>query len=354
MLEKQKVMNLGTSPKILIVRLSSIGDIIQCMSVVEGIKSNFPKSEIHWLVRSDMLKILQADSQIDRFIVFDRKAGFSGFLKLVMQLKQENFDLVYDAHYNLRSRILKSVITPFWKQSLRLKPYLVVRKKNRIRRFLFFTLGIKKALSIPFKSIASFQEPLKDIGFDFSQKTINKWKFNDETKLKIDTILHEKIGERQFVTLVPSAAHKMKRWPVAYFIELIQLLPQQNFIIIGGPTDDFCEEIAQSAPQRVLNLAGKTSLLESFYLVQRSSFVVSADTGFLHAADLFRKKSVALLGPTAFGHPTNKEITVLQSDLSCIPCSKDGSGKCIHKTYQQCMLDLKPILIKHEIEKVCL
>ena len=92
-------------------------------------------------------------------------------------------------------------------------------------------------------------------------------------------------------------------------------MPQAHFVVIGGPDDAFCEEIAQTDPQRVVNLAGRTNLSESFYVVFRAEKVVSGDTGFLHAADVFRRSTVALLGPTAFGYPTNNEVVVLVSDL---------------------------------------
>ena len=95
------------------------------------------------------------------------------------------------------------------------------------------------------------------------------------------------------VTLVPSANWEMKRWPVAYWKALVALLPEYRFVILAGPKDTFCEEIRSAAPERVINLAGKTSLMESSYIVLRSNLVISADTGFMHAADL----SVFLLLP---------------------------------------------------------
>ncbi len=100
------------------------------------------------------------------------------------------------------------------------------------------------------------------------------------------------------ITLVPSANWEMKHWPVSYWKELVALLPEYKFVILAGPKDTFCEEIRSPAPERVVNLAGQTSLMESSYIVLRSNLVISADTGFMHAADLFRVPAFALMGPT--------------------------------------------------------
>ena len=82
--------------------------------------------------------------------------------------------------------------------------------------------------------------------------------------------------------------------------------------------------------------------MESCYLVKQSNLVISGDTGFLHAADLFHTKAIALMGPTAFGYPTGKQAEVIEVDLPCRPCTKDGHGKCKQSTWQKCMVDILP------------
>ena len=83
--------------KFLIIRFSSIGDIIQCMNVVNGIKNHFPDAEIHWIARKDMGSFLNMDKRIDRVWGFDKKTGFKGLLQMARQLKAEKFDYIYDA-----------------------------------------------------------------------------------------------------------------------------------------------------------------------------------------------------------------------------------------------------------------
>src|ERR1700677_3886378 len=121
----------GTFEKILIIRLSSIGDIIQCSSVPRNLRKTFPNSEIHWLVRSDNTELVKFNPFLDKVIVFNRSEGLGGWRKLSVELAKENYTHVYDAHNNLRSRML----TPS------LKPQFFIRRlKERFKRFLLFWL----------------------------------------------------------------------------------------------------------------------------------------------------------------------------------------------------------------------
>ncbi len=337
-------------PKFLIIRFSSIGDIIQCMTVVDGILNHYPDAEIHWIARKDMASFLAMDQRITQIWNFDKATGFKGLLKMAKELKREQFDYIYDAHSNIRSIILKTVLIPRWKRWLGLKPKFAMRSKQRIQRILLFTFRID-TFPMPFKGMISFRKPLEKWGITDYSNTNTNWFFPNILKDKIQKEVFDNIkGKREhLITLVPSAAHQMKRWPVSHWQKLIELLPDYHFIILAGPSDTFCEIIASVAPNRVLNLAGKTNLLESCYLIEQSNLVISGDTGFLHAADKFNIKALSLMGPTAFGFTTGQQIKTLAVDLKCRPCTKDGSGKCKQKIYQQCMVDITPDKVAREV-----
>lgn len=327
------------SPKFLIIRFSSIGDIIQCMGVISGIKNHFPQAEIHWIARKDMSSFLAMDKRIHRIWAFDKKEGLSGLLKMADQLKKENFDYIYDAHSNIRSNVLKIKLLSFWKS----RPASVLRSKERLKRFLLFRWGINK-FPWPFRGMVSYQKPLQKWGITDFYSDYHDWYFPREFSTRLSPYI-----DSRTITLVPSANWVKKRWPVGHWIDLVRLLPHYRFIILAGPADTFCEAIREAAPDRVTNLAGKTSLLESCYLVNRSQLVVSADTGFMHAADLFGIKTLALMGPTAFGFPSGKQAEILEVDLPCRPCTKDGSGKCKRAVFQQCMTDITPQRVARHI-----
>lgn len=321
--------------KILIIRFSSFGDIIQAISATRELKNNYPFAEISWITRGDFSGFLEAEPSVDKVIKFERKNGLTGLITLSKKLCLNKYDLIYDAHNNLRSNVMKIVFAIFSSSTI------ITRPKDRIKRLLFFKFRINKYQNWPFKGVISFLEPLKKVldNSKISKLKDREWCFKEETKNKVIKLLS---GWDNFITIVPSAAWPVKRWPVSYWQDLIKGMPNQKFVIIAGPRDKFTEEITEIAPERVLNLSGKLNLLESAYIISLSAKVVSGDTGFLHVADLFQKKTVALIGPTAFGYPSGKNVKVIESNLPCKPCTKDGSNGCKHKIYQKCMLNIKP------------
>lgn len=329
--------------KILIIRFSSFGDIVQCMSVVGFIKEKFPKCEIHWTCRKEFSQIVSIHPFISKIWSLDRKDGFKGLINLGKSLKKEKFDFIYDAHSNIRSKILFLML--FRKNNF------VIRKKERFKRFLFFNFRMK-VLPTPFRGMISFREPLRKWGIEAFEEQEIEWNFPKEISEKIDKILSEHFTDKPIISLVPSAAWKMKRWPIEHWKKLISLLYEYKFSILAGAEDTFCEEFVEQASERVLNLAGKLSLLESCRVIAKSDLVISADTGFLHFADLMHVKTLALLGPTAFGFPTGETVKILQVPLKCRPCTKDGRGRCSQKIYQKCMIDITPEKVAREAKHV--
>ncbi|MFC0877971.1 glycosyltransferase family 9 protein [Saccharicrinis sp. FJH2] len=338
--------------KILIIRFSSIGDVIQCMSVTSGLFRKFDNPQIHWITRTDMSSILKTDPHIHRVWEFDREEGLFGLIRMARSLKKEKFDLIYDAHLNIRSFTVRGVINSFTLRLFRSRPKVIVRKKYRFNRFLFFRLGRKDAIPQPFRGMISFQKPLRKLGIDFSIQKDKKWLFPQSVTSSVDQLLKaENFSiDNKTITIIPSAAWELKRWPLEHWKKLVEIMPDYKFIVVAGPDDTFTKDIADVATERVLNLAGRTNLNESFYLVKQSVFIVSADTGFLHAADLFGKNGIAFMGPTAFGHTTGESISVLEIDLPCRPCSKEGNSECKIAETKKCLFDITPGWVKREIE----
>jgi ADP-heptose:LPS heptosyltransferase len=329
--------------KVLIIRFSSFGDIVQCSSVVELIRQRFSddlnKNEIHWATRIDFDYLVKLNSEVDRVWSFEKKLGLLGLLKFAHLLRSENYTHVYDAHNNLRSSIIK-----FFLMSRLNRPNLVTRSKDRWKRILLFNFRINK-FPKPFRGIKSYITPLSKWGIlCLSDSRFVKWTFPSIVEGKIHSI----IGAQKFISLVPSAAWEMKRWPLDHWIQLIKLLPETHFVVLGGKEDLFCQELADIDPARVQNLAGKLSLVESCQFIQKSALVISADTGLLHVADVLGVKALSLMGPSAFGFTMSSLIKTLEVDLSCRPCSKDGSGKCSQAVWQRCMVEITPAKVASE------
>jgi len=323
--------------KVLIIRFSSFGDIVQCSSVVELIRQRFSTSELHWVTRKDFENLVKLNTGVNKVWALDKKSGFSGLIQLALELRRQNFTHVYDAHNNLRSRILKIfLLSNFF------LPRLVTRSKDRWKRILLFKFRINR-FPKPFIGIASYLEPLKKWGMiKRDSPQLVSWKFSEDTEAKINNLLKETAGTSKVIALVPSAAWEMKRWPLDHWKKLIKILPENKFVVLGGKEDLFCQELADIDPSRVFNLAGKLSLIESCHLVQKSALVISADTGLLHVADVLGVKALSLMGPTAFGFTISSLIKTMEVDLPCRPCTKDGRGKCSQSVYQLCMVDITP------------
>jgi heptosyltransferase-2 len=318
--------------KILIIRFSSFGDIVQAMGCLPSLQQRWPGAEIHWVLRSDFEDIVRLSPRVKKIWTLKRDEGIFGLIRLSFALRKEKYDLIYDAHSNLRSLVMKIFLLGY---------KIITRKKERLKRFLLFSLRIN-LFPKPYQGILSYIRPINPHG-KFQTDT---WDFSS---------VHLNTNENATnVVLVPSAAWEMKRWPVEFYTAFVNELTDRcpdkifSFSIIGGPQDTFCEEILKGCSgKRIVNYAGKLTLKESTFLLTKAQLIVSADTGFLHVADLLGLPGIALIGPTAFGFPSGKTVTILESpsNLPCRPCTKDGRGRCSQKIYKRCMVEITPSMV---------
>lgn len=325
--------------KLLIIRFSSFGDIIQTLSVIESFLAQHPTSEIHWAVRSDFIELLKHHPKITKIWALDRKEGFSGLKKLSQDLKNENYTHVYDAHNNLRSRYLSFFLRP---------KFFLRRSKDRLKRFLLFNFRINL---YPKRLLAhdTYINPLKKWGIPNTPLKISQLYIPDELKNKMRNL----IPFKNFTALIPSAAWELKRWPLEYWKEIIAISQDKNFVVLGGPQDTFLNElITAENKSRVINLSGQLSLLESCAVVSIAENSIGSDTGLSHAADQLGTPIVFLTGPTAFGLPSRRTSKSMEIDLWCRPCSKDGRGLCKNSTYKKCLYDIKPTDVKKELSNI--
>ena len=322
--------------KLLIIRFSSFGDIIQTLSVVEAFLRQNPNSEIHWAVRSEFSELLKHNKNITKIWALNKKEGFSGLWNLTKDLKKENYTHIYDAHNNLRSRFLSFFLWP---------KFFLRRSKDRFKRLLLFTFRINLY-------------PKRLLAHDTYIKPLEKWGIKNsplnQSQLIVPGELKEKVKEKipfeNYVALIPSAAWELKRWPIEHWKQTIALMPKENFVILGGPEDHFLKDLITKENQsRVINLSGTLSLLESCAVVAMAKSAIGSDTGLSHAADQLGTPIVFLTGPTAFGLPSRKTSKSMEIDLWCRPCSKDGRGKCKNSAYKKCLFDIKPEAVSREL-----
>ena len=318
---------------ILAIKFSSIGDIVLTTSPIISLHKTFPEAQIDFLTLDNFAELLEGLPHINSVILFNRSAGLSE-LRATGKWINKEYDLIIDFHNTLRSKIIRSKIE---KSKVR---YL---RKPRLKRFLLFRFN-KNMFSADFSQIQLLNQP------------INEWLDNYEyppPELYISKIEKQQAKTRitnsgiikPYIVIIPSAAWEQKQWSSKKYVKLIkeiQLKHNLNIVILGGPKDEICTEIAQR-DKKTLNLQGKTTLREALAIIANSEFVIGADTGLVHAAEALGKRVVMILGPTSreTGAGTNRKdsVTIENTDIDCRPCSQNGKRPC-HRKEQYCMTNI--------------
>ena len=308
--------------KILIIRFSSIGDIVLTTPVVRCLKKQL-NAEIHYLTKTSFKGILQNNPYVDWVYSIDKDVDSS----LIQRLRGQEFDFVVDLHHNLRSlrlkRVLKRPSTSFSKLNIQ-KWFLVNFKINRM----------------PDNHIVDrYLKTVEHLGVKNDYKGLDY--FIPEAS-NVDLQQLPKKQSEGYVALIIGGQHATKMMPVKMLIEICQKL-QEPVLLLGGPEDaDRGEEIFKVVGDKVFNACGKFKLDQSASLVQQARWVITHDTGLMHIAAAFKKQIVSVWGNTVpelgmypyMSNPRSKIVEV--KDLSCRPCSKIGYAKC-PKEHFKCM-----------------
>ena len=319
--------------KILIIRFSSIGDIVLTTPVIRGLKEQ-AGAEVHYLTKKEYAGILEANPMVDK--VYTLTDDYAALLK---EMKQEQYDYVIDLHNNLRS--LRA------KMSLGGKSYSF--NKINTEKWLMVNLKWDK---LPDKHIVHrYMEALTSLGVSYDGKGLDYFiPEEDEVVMSnflIGNVLLEDKQAPAYIALVIGAAHATKRMPEEKIIEVCKAI-QQPVVLLGGPGEaEQGRQIADAAGGHVFNTCGMFSLHQSASVVKQASKVITHDTGMMHIAAAFSKPIISIWGNTipAFGmypfYPDgiNQNTTIEVKELSCRPCSKIGYQEC-PKGHFRCMKDI--------------
>jgi ADP-heptose:LPS heptosyltransferase len=322
--------------KFLIIRFSSIGDIVLTTPIVRCLKNQVNDSEIHYLIKSKFKSVIEANPYIDKIHTLD-----NNFNDLVHELKEESFDYIIDLHRNIRT----------------------LRVKNRLNRFslTFNKLNIEKWIMVNFKI-----NKLPDIHIvDRYFKTVSPFSvINDNKGLDFfiksdDVILLSNLFpdlKSPFIILTAGGGHFTKQIPVIKIVELLGSI-NQPVVLIGGEEDiDKAKEIEKSTNKNLYNLVGKLNIGQSASIINQAELIVTPDTGMMHIASALGKKVYSVWGNTIpeFGmspyFPGNSSEIFEVKNLACRPCSKIGFKKCPKKHFK-CMMDLDFQNLAYKINK---
>jgi ADP-heptose:LPS heptosyltransferase len=308
--------------KILILRFSSIGDIVLTTPVVRCLKNQLG-AEIHYLTKAPFKTILSENPHIDKLITFEKSAD-----EVLDILKNEKYDFVVDLHNNIRT--------------LKLKGKLGVKSaafpKLNMRKWLFVNTKWDVMPDIHvvdryFKAVESLGVQSDGLGLDYY--------IPESDQVDLYEILPTSFQSRYWVYTL-GAQYKTKCLPEEKINELLVLI-DVPIVFLGGKEDaNLGERLAEKFPLKSINLAGKLNLNQSASVVQQSSGVVCHDTGLMHIASAFQKKMAVIWGNTTpkigmYPYLPKSEVEYFEvKELHCRPCSKIGFQKC-PKGHFKCM-----------------
>jgi ADP-heptose:LPS heptosyltransferase len=299
--------------KFLIIRFSSIGDIVLTTPVIRCLRKKYPQATIHYLTKKKFAGIVQSNPYLDKVLLLE-----DNFNKTVEEIENEEYDYIIDLHHNVRTLRIKNLIRDI--------PFYSFNKLN-IKKWIYtnFKLNTLPPVHIVDRYMATVEKlgVVNDgLGLDYFIPESDKVKEGDIPF----SHLHG------YVAIAIGAAHNTKKLPVEKLKELVEKI-QHPIILLGGK-EDFSngEQIAETDPIKVYNACGKFSLNESADIVRNAKLVVSHDTGMMHIAAAFKKTILSVWGNTvpSFGmtpYKTNYEVFQVNK-LWCRPCSKTGFNKC--------------------------
>lgn len=337
--------------KILIIRFSSLGDIVLTTPVIKSLKQKFPQSKIFFLTKSRYLDVLKSDSNIFSLIQFDpkeRHRGISGFFQLVKELKTLNLDLVVDLHANLRSFFIRHLL-----------PAKIKIKYNKrwLARFLLVHFKFLKIKST--HTIDSYLEVLKKIGVNSVERNPQVFLNQESEDFLKEFLVDKKIEKDDIVVGIhPGARWETKRWTEEKFAKVCQILnqkPQIKIILFGDQRDQgVVEKINRSTKSQKLFKAVNLPLSKLVGLIKRCDCFITNDSGPMHIASALGVPVVAIFGPThpnlGFS-PVGSENTVLTAQVKCSPCSLHGEKRCRQKA-RLCMDLIEPEMVTDAVERL--
>ncbi|MGF6907557.1 glycosyltransferase family 9 protein [Fusobacterium sp. PH5-44] len=327
--------------KILIIHTAFIGDIILSTPLISKLRDKYPESNITYLTIPSGKSILNNNLKLNRIISYDKKGKDKGFInlwKLIKKLRKEKYDLVLSLHRYLRSSLIAygtgaPIIIGY---NVAPASFLFSKKiaydqsKHEVERLLSF--------------INSKEEKRYEIELYPSME-------NRERAEKLIGNIHC----RKLIIIAPGSRWATKRWPVAYFNELLEKLSKEKnmqLAVVGGKEE---LDLNLIIPENVLDFRGKTSLLDLVAMIEKSTLLLSNDSSPLHIASAFENVRIfGIFGPTGkklgfFPWSKNNEVYEVD-DLKCRPCSLHGSKKC-PKGHFKCMMGVHPEAVINGIKR---
>jgi heptosyltransferase-2 len=329
-------VNLKSLNRVLIIRLSSLGDILLTTPVIRALKNQFPKIKIDFLLKSEYQDVVKNNPYLNQIFLFSMDDYKTAINEIKNSAQSQKYDLIVDLQNNFRS----------WKICNQLKVNSVKFRKYSFRKFLLVHAKINLMRNLPLISnryADTINLKLDDKGIDI----FSPLKTNDKLS-----------GLKNIIGICPGAKHFTKRYPIDYQIQLCRQLIEKNFTVVlfGGKNDkEICDEIKSNLPE-IINLQNDDNLLQTLSDMKLCDVIICNDSGLMHTASSLNKKLIAIFGSTIkeFGftpYNCSNSIVLENNNLGCRPCSHIGRNSC-PKSHFKCMKEINPKYILKLIEEI--
>jgi lipopolysaccharide heptosyltransferase I len=338
--------------KILILKPSALGDVIQALPVLRLLKRHWPDARIFWWIDSALAPLLEHDPDLAGLVRFERKRWgkprhWPEMWRSIRRLREHRFDLVIDLQCLARSaafawlaRGKKLVGLDEVREGARGFYDVAVPRQSFHTHAVDWYLAVLRRLEVPLHRDFVWLPERAEVAAAIRRQ----WPDPPNPA-----------GAARWIVLQPGARWQNKRWPVEHFAELVRRLapgqPHTRFAILGDGGDQLLGEIiSEAAPGQCLNLCGQISLAEMVEWIRRCDLMVTNDTGPMHAAAAMGKPLIALFGPTEPRRtgPYGQLANVLRVDLPCSPCLKPHCGLI---KPEECLRALSPALVVERINR---
>ncbi len=332
--------------KILVIRFSSLGDLVLLTSLLKALRKGFPASEIHLACKETYSEMFKDNGNIDCLHSL-YEGGPLKLLGLHSKLRSERFGIIIDAHNVIRSNLIYHTLKASNKLQISKeqtkKTLLIKAKRNLYKRIVPQT--------------ARYREIAERLGVN-TQGIFTGIDIPESATGKIEDIIHNAgYARKTLAAMAPGARWDTKRWPENHFVRLISELGKQGTetVMIGDKKEIALNgQIAFASSHPPLDVTGKLSITETAAMLKKCSVLVTNDSAPLHIAEAVGTPVVALFGPTVreFGYyPQLRRSVALDVELPCRPCSRNGARPCPLDT-KECLTSITPELVLKTVRSI--
>jgi heptosyltransferase-2 len=328
--------------KILIIRFSSLGDVILTTPLLHVLKKKCPEYQLDYLIKQAYAEVLKNNPNVTNIITASNGLPFSELKSIKKNLK--DYDVIVDLHNNLRTFYLKLFA--------RAKKFTFRKYTFRKRLLVWFKINLLKNIPPVIDRYLLSIENLVNIHHELGKHPPEIF-IDDKTKKKVDNLFKELNIDlnKKLICIVPGSKHFTKTYPPDLYAELINRFDESkfNFILTGTGNDIHNIDIIKTGTgENVFSLYEKLSIIELAELMRRCDVVITGDTGPMHIAEASGTPIVMMAGSSVkeFGfYPQSKNAKILEIEIKCRPCSHIGRSECPLGHFK-CMKEITPEMIQ--------